>query len=53
MAEEYTSWERRESLTQMSMLGLGMIGIVILGLFPQTVQYFISELPTMFERLGR
>ena len=53
MAEEYTSWERRESLAQMSMLGLGMIGLLILGLFPQTVQYFLSELPTMFERLGR
>jgi NADH-quinone oxidoreductase subunit N len=53
MAEEYTSWERRESLAQMTMLGLGMIGLVILGLFPQTVQYFLSELPTMFERLGR
>jgi formate hydrogenlyase subunit 3/multisubunit Na+/H+ antiporter MnhD subunit len=53
MAEEYTTWERRESLTQVSMLGLGMIGLVILGLFPQTAQYFLSELPTMFERLGR
>jgi NADH-quinone oxidoreductase subunit N len=51
--EEYTTWEHRESLTQISMLGLGMIGLVILGLFPQTVQYFLSELPTMFERLGR
>jgi NADH-quinone oxidoreductase subunit N len=53
MAEGYTTWERRESLTQVSMLGLGMIGLVILGLFPQTIQYFLSELPTMFERLGR
>lgn len=53
MAEEYTTWERHESLTQVSMLGLGMIGLVILGLFPQTIQYFLSELPTMFERLGR
>jgi len=53
MAEEYSSWERRESLTQTIMLGLGMIGLFILGLFPQTVQYFLSELPTMFEHLGR
>ena len=53
MAEAYTTWERHESLTQVSMLGLGMIGLVILGLFPQTIQYFLSELPTMFERLGR
>ncbi|MCI0552959.1 MAG: hypothetical protein L0287_18565 [Anaerolineae bacterium] len=53
MAEEYTTWERRESLAQMLMLGLGMIGLFILGLFPQIVQYFLSELPTMFEHLGR
>ena len=53
MAEEYTSWERRETLAQTIMLGLGMIWLFILGLFPQTVQYFLSELPTMFERLGR
>lgn len=53
MAEEYSSWERRESLIQTVMLGLGMIGLFVLGLFPQTVQYFLSELPTMFEHLGR
>jgi len=53
MAEEYTSWQPRESLTQMLMLGLGMIGLFILGLFPQTMQFFLSNLPTMFEHLGR
>jgi NADH-quinone oxidoreductase subunit N len=53
MAEEYTSWQPRESLTQMTMLGLGMIGLFILGLFPQTVQFFLSNLPNMFEHLGR
>jgi NADH-quinone oxidoreductase subunit N len=53
MAEEYTSWERRESLAQAIMLGLGMTGLFILGLFPQIVQYFLLELPAMFENLGR
>lgn len=53
MAEEYTSWQPRESLTQMTMLGLGMIGLFILGLFPQTLQFFLSNLPNMFEHLGR
>lgn len=53
MAEEYTSWKPRESLTQMIMLGLGMIGLFILGLFPQSIQFFLSELPLMFEHLGR
>jgi formate hydrogenlyase subunit 3/multisubunit Na+/H+ antiporter MnhD subunit len=53
MAEEYTSWEPRESLTQQLMLGLGVIALFILGLFPQTIQYFLADLPLMFEHLGR
>jgi hypothetical protein len=52
MAEEYTSWEPRESWTQRLMLGLGMIGLFIMGLFPQSIQYFLSNLPLMFEHLG-
>jgi NADH-quinone oxidoreductase subunit N len=53
MAEEYTSWKPRENRTQMIMLGLGMIGLFILGLFPQSVQYFLTDLPLMFGHLGR
>jgi NADH-quinone oxidoreductase subunit N len=53
MADEYTAWQTRESATQMTMLGLGMIGLVILGLFPQTIQFFLTDLPLMFEHLGR
>ena len=53
MAEEYTSWQPHESPTQMTMLGLGMIGLVILGLFPQTVQFLLADLPLIFEHLGR
>ncbi|MCC7188260.1 MAG: hypothetical protein IT312_05910 [Anaerolineales bacterium] len=53
MAEEFASWELRENLTQRIMLTLGMIGLFILGLFPQAAQYFLAELPLMFERLGR
>jgi NADH-quinone oxidoreductase subunit N len=53
MAEEYTSWEPRESLTQRIMLGLGVVGLFIVGIFPQTVQYFFRDLPLMFEHLGR
>ena len=52
MAEEYTSWKPRENRTQMIMLGLGMIGLFVLGLFPQTVQFFLANLPLMFEHLG-
>jgi formate hydrogenlyase subunit 3/multisubunit Na+/H+ antiporter MnhD subunit len=53
MAEEYTGWQPRETPTQMLMLGLGMIGLFILGLFPQTLQFLLADLPLMFEHLGR
>jgi formate hydrogenlyase subunit 3/multisubunit Na+/H+ antiporter MnhD subunit len=53
MADEYTSWAPRENLIQMLMLGLGMTGLFILGLFPQAAQFFLADLPLMFEHLGR
>ena len=53
MADEYTSWEPRESMAQRIMLGLGVIGLFLLGLFPQAVQIFFRDLPLMFEHLGR
>jgi formate hydrogenlyase subunit 3/multisubunit Na+/H+ antiporter MnhD subunit len=53
MAEEYTSWKPRENTAQILMLGLGMMGLFILGLFPQTMQFFLADLPLMFEHLGR
>jgi formate hydrogenlyase subunit 3/multisubunit Na+/H+ antiporter MnhD subunit len=53
MAEEYTSWEPRESFPQRLMLGLGVIGLFVLGVFPQGIQFFLANLPLMFEHLGR
>jgi hypothetical protein len=53
MADEYASWELGEDWLQGIMLGLGMTGLVILGIFPQFLQYFLADLPTMFEHLGR
>jgi NADH:ubiquinone oxidoreductase subunit 2 (subunit N) len=53
MADEHQGWEVRENWLQGIMLGLGVIGLFILGLFPQLIQYFLSDLPAMFERLGR
>ena len=29
------------------------IGLFVLGVFPQAVQYFFRDLPLMFEHLGR
>lgn len=53
MADEYTGWTPQESYTQMTMLGLGMVGLFLLGLFPQSVQFLLANLPLMFEHLGR
>jgi NADH-quinone oxidoreductase subunit N len=53
MADEYTGWEVGEDWLQGIMLGLGMTGLLILGLFPQSIQYFLAGLPAMFEHLGR
>lgn len=53
LAEEYTAWEPRESPAQMLMLGLGVLGLFLLGLFPQSVQFVLASLPLMFEHLGR
>lgn len=53
MADEYTGWEVGEDWAQGIMLGLGLIGLFILGLFPQIVQNLLSNLPGMFEHLGQ
>lgn len=53
MADEYTDWKIGENWLQGLMLGLGITGLFILGLFPQAAQYFLSDLPSMFEHLGR
>ncbi len=53
MAEENKAWELNESWVQMIMLGLGVIGLFILGIFPQVLQPFIANLPALFEHLGQ
>jgi len=53
MADEYTGWEVNENWLEGIMLGLGMTGLFILGLFPQILQYLFADLPAMFEHLGQ
>ena len=53
MADEYAGWEVGENWLQGIMLGLGTIGLFVLGFFPQAVQFFLADLPAMFEHLGR
>lgn len=53
MANEDKAWEWNESWVQTAMLGIGMIGLFLLGTFPQVMQPFIASLPSLFEHLGQ
>lgn len=50
--KEETPWTIKEDWVQRGMLGVGMIGLFILGLFPQAVGFVVEKLPLMFEHLG-
>jgi NADH:ubiquinone oxidoreductase subunit 2 (subunit N) len=53
MAPAGTKWEAHETPAQKILLGLGVIGLILFGLFPQWIQPFLNNLPAMFERLGQ
>lgn len=53
MAPEGTGWEVQERWGTGIMIGLGAIGLVILGIFPQTFRFVLVNLPSMFEHLGK
>lgn len=53
MSPENTAWSLNENWIQVIMLGVGVIGLFILGLFPQAVHPFLVDLPRMFTRLGQ
>ncbi len=53
MAPEKTGWTWNETWVQVTMLGVGVTGLFILGVFPQAMQPFLSGLPRMFEHLGQ
>jgi len=53
MAEESKGWGLGESWTQLTMLGVGIAGLFILGLFPQSLQPFLRSLPLLFEHLSQ
>jgi len=53
MAEEDKAWEWNETWVQATMLGVGVIGLFVLGMFPQVMQPFIAGLPALFEHLGQ
>jgi NADH-quinone oxidoreductase subunit N len=53
MAEENTPWSMNESWVQVIMLAVGVIGLFLIGIFPQALQPFLANLPFLFEHLGR
>ena len=53
MAPEKTPWAWNESWVQRIMLGLGVIGLFILGVFPQVVRPLLVNLPLIFTHLGQ
>jgi formate hydrogenlyase subunit 3/multisubunit Na+/H+ antiporter MnhD subunit len=53
MAPEYTEWGWGETWVQRIMLGVGVLGLFILGVFPQVVRPLLEGLPLMFNRLGQ
>ena len=53
MAPEGTGWELQERWGSGIMIGLGVIGLFILGIFPQIFRPIMANLPAMFEHLGK
>lgn len=53
MAPQETDWEMKESWSSRIMIGLGVLGLFILGVFPQTFRFVLVNLPAMFEHLGQ
>ncbi len=53
MGREETTWAFHESWVQRGLLGAGMIGLFVLGIFPQAARPLLEKLPLMFQHLGR
>jgi formate hydrogenlyase subunit 3/multisubunit Na+/H+ antiporter MnhD subunit len=53
MAEEDSKWQLTESWAQTTLLGIGVLGLFLLGVFPQALQPFIANLPALFQHLGQ
>ena len=52
MNKEETVWSTKETWAQRGMLGVGLIGLFVLGLFPQVLRPVLEKLPLMFQHLG-
>lgn len=52
MAPDETPWQWNENRMQKMMLGLGILALLVLGLFPQLVRPLLIQLPLLFPHLG-
>ena len=52
MAKEEDEWTLGGSYLQNILIGIGMLFLLILGIFPQVLHPLLINLPTAFERLG-
>lgn len=52
-APEDMPWKSQETWDQRVLIGLGLLGLFVFGLFPQWVQPLLVNLPAMFEHLGK
>jgi len=53
MAPQGTGWEVKDRWGSGILIGLGMIGLFVLGIFPQLFRPIMANLPAMFEHLGK
>lgn len=53
MAPEGTGWEIQERWRPAILIGIGVVSLLFLGIFPQIFRPIMTDLPAMFEHLGK
>jgi NADH-quinone oxidoreductase subunit N len=53
MQKEESPWKPCEELIERGMLGIGVMGLFFLGIFPQVTVFIAQKLPLMFQHLSR
>ncbi len=53
MSKEHAPWKSVELNEQRVLVGLGLLGLFLFGLFPQWAQPLFASLPAMFQHLGK
>jgi len=46
-------WETHETRTQAALVALGILALLVLGLFPQASRFLLENLPALFKNLGQ